>query len=113
MVQYIHIERDAARDRVDETNQTNQTNFMKTKITTGTNHFSTETAAVAYYSAYGCSRRDVVKKIANGGITIGKPTAKPGEVLSLHPREGRYFITTNPAPKYIQRRREAQEASLA
>lgn len=83
---------------------------MKTEpITTGTSHFSSEAAAIRYYAAYGYSRRDVLSKIASGGITIGKPAAKPGEVLSLHPQEGRYFITENPAPKYIQRRREAEE----
>ncbi len=45
---------------------------MKTKRTTtiGTSSFSTEAAAISYYSAYGYSRRDVLNKIAAGEIQI-------------------------------------------
>lgn len=82
----------------------------KSPTTIGTCHFSTEQAAVSYYAAYGYSRRDVLNKIASGEIQIGKPTTKPGEVLSLHPKEGRYFLTTNTAPAYIQKHAAAQEA---
>ena len=65
-----------------------------TATTVGTSNFSTEAAAVSYYSAYGYSRREVLAKIAAGEISIGKPAVKPGEAISLHPREGRYFVTS-------------------
>ena len=87
-----------------------KTKTQAKSITTGTSHFKSEASAFFYFSAYGYSRRDVLSKIASGEITIGKPAVKPNEVLSLHPREGRYFITENPAPAYIQKHREAQEA---
>ena len=44
--------------------------MKKNPITTGTSHFSTEQAAVSYYSAYGYSRRDVIAKINAGEISI-------------------------------------------
>ena len=70
---------------------------MKNKTTTtitGTSHFSNESAAIRYYSAYGYSRQAVRSKIDSGEIQIGEPKTKKGETASLHPKEGRFFLTS-------------------
>jgi hypothetical protein len=76
----------------------------------GTSHFASENAAVRYYRAYqpGATaaevRRTVKRKIAEGEISIGKPT-RPGAYLNV--AEGRYFIKENPT----RRRRKRKKAS--
>lgn len=81
--------------------------------TWGTSHFVSYSAALAYYRPYhgeplapGKRFRDdtnenraaVDAKLAAGEIHIGPPTLRPGQSLSLHREERRYFITeTSPA----------------
>jgi hypothetical protein len=72
----------------------------------GTSHFASEDAAVRYYRAYepGATaaevRRHVKRKIAEGEISIGKPTT-PGAYLNV--AEGRYFIKENPTRRKRRR----------
>ncbi len=82
---------------------------------TGTSHFISFSAALAYYRPYlgqpaflggditprgirakkdDTNERIVKAKIASGEIHLGKPTLKPGESLSVNHKEGRYFITS-------------------
>jgi hypothetical protein len=89
---------------------------------TGTAHFESRAAAVEYYRPYLGEPQSVIRdgnttrypssaeyirktqkddeaarmvdaKIAAGEIHIGPPALKPGQTLSLHREEGRYFIT--------------------
>jgi hypothetical protein len=92
---------------------TNPTNAAR-KLTFGTAHFESRRAAVRYYRPYlgesespsalyvrprnsmskdALAERMVNAKIAAGEIHIGPPALKPGQTLSLHREEGRYFIT--------------------
>ena len=58
----------------------------------GTSHFVSFQRAVLYYSAYGCPREQVEKKLQDGEITIGVPQVTPKQRVILHPTEGRYLI---------------------
>jgi len=62
-------------------------------ITTGTSYFKDLYAAFRYYTPYGYDDRDVMCKIQNGEIHIGKPEIKPGDTLSLIDNKTRYAIT--------------------
>lgn len=83
-------------------------------ITYGTSHFESLNAARRYYRAYlgepvftsgdlspRTTKREkdeendriVSTKLASGEIHIGPPALKPGQKLSLHREERRYFIT--------------------
>ena len=68
------------------------------RSTWGTSHFESFTAAQNYYSTYSTGNYAqgqalISEKLATGEIHIGPPTLKPGETLSLHTEERRYFIT--------------------
>ena len=62
--------------------------------TYGTSHFESKEAAVRYYAPYHYSdtAKAVERKLEEGEIHIGPPTAKPGERVYLNHQEGRYFI---------------------
>ncbi len=61
---------------------------------TGTAYFPTVHSAIKYYKGYGYDNtaRAVNRKIKEKEIFIGKPAAKSGQRIYLHPSEGRYFI---------------------
>lgn len=59
------------------------------KTITGTNHFSSYYRAATYY---GLPSKEVLEKIQNKEIVIGKPEIKEGQKLYLNKEEGRYFI---------------------
>ena len=64
----------------------------------GTSHFVSYEKAVAYYSGYGYSNTQtaVDRKLSDGEIHIGPPTAKAGQKVTLEPQEGRYWIEDEP-----------------
>lgn len=68
-------------------------------VTTGTSYFVSVRAADVYYLPYGFDSSDVMHKIINGEIHVGKPELKPGERLSIIDNDtgrkwgGRYAIT--------------------
>jgi len=49
----------------------------------GTSHFVSVRAANLYYSHFGYNNSDVLRKIVDGEIHIGKPNLKPGERLEI------------------------------
>jgi hypothetical protein len=61
---------------------------------TGTSHFVSIEAAERYYQPYGYDnvRETVQQKIREGEISIGKPSIKPGEGLTLIDGGMRYGI---------------------
>lgn len=59
---------------------------------TGTNHFTSKSAADKYYYFQGFLPADVTRKITNGEIKIGPPQIKDGQKLLIDKNEGRYFI---------------------
>lgn len=66
--------------------------------TTGTSHFETLNAAVAYYRGYftgtrGDLLRYVRAKVSAGEIHLGPPKLQPGQRLTIHSTERRYFVT--------------------
>jgi hypothetical protein len=58
----------------------------------GTSHFASIATARAYYARQGEDAAAVLDKLKEGAISIGEPTAKPGERVTLDRDEGRYFI---------------------
>jgi hypothetical protein len=71
-------------------------------MTYGTSYFTSLSAAVRYYKAYGYDKSDVQRKIREGEIHIGKPKLKPGERLGTTDGGKRYTISntgksSNPA----------------
>lgn len=58
---------------------------------TGTSHFRTFADAVQYYKPYGFDRAAVGHKRATGEITIGPPSAKQGEKVTID-ADGRYWL---------------------
>ena len=62
-------------------------------LTVGTSYFVNQKAAQRYYRDYGLDVFDVVRKITEGEIHVGKPTLKPGETLSVIDDGTRYAIT--------------------
>lgn len=63
-------------------------------IRIGTSYFMNWASAVRYYKDYGYDRNEVDSMIAEGQIHLGKPLLKPGEILEVIEREGRYAIVT-------------------
>ena len=49
----------------------------------GTSHFVSVRAANLYYLNFGYDSGDVLRKIAEGEIHIGKPALKPGQRLEI------------------------------
>ncbi len=71
-------------------------NTGKPRITTGTAHFPSTNAALRYYQTcispdYRAS--DIVEKIKQKEIFIGRPKVDAGFTVILHPDEERYYIT--------------------
>lgn len=64
--------------------------------TYGTSYFISFETAVAYYRDYGDTRAQVMRKIHNGSIHIGKPVLKSGHRLSVIDDGARYAITETP-----------------
>lgn len=62
-------------------------------MTTGTSHFESFAAALAYYENYGCRWADVQRKVNDKEIHLGPPKLKEGQRLTIHATERRYFIT--------------------
>lgn len=83
------ILRDGSSDRL--TTQKKRRTMKTTKTTTGTAHFLSLRAAVRYYATYGYSVGDVVKKLSEGAICLGRPRLKAGQALGIN-AEGRYTI---------------------
>lgn len=52
-------------------------------MTHGTSYFTSLQAAYRYYRPYGDNRASVDRKIEEGLIHIGRPTAKEGERLTI------------------------------
>ena len=75
------------------------------KTITGTNHFESLSAVYNYYSGYCPNMREgdyneyIREKLKRKEVLVGKPNIKPGEKLSLHQEERRYFITSSEAAK--------------
>lgn len=63
---------------------------MKT-IQTGTNHFDSINSAVRYYGIQGESKKEVLQRIEDKEIIIGRPEEKPGQKISID-KTGRYWI---------------------
>ena len=66
-------------------------------ITTGTNHFIDENAALRYYlpyydGNYRDARFAVENKLKEGEIVIGQPEVRGDEIILVNQKEGRYFI---------------------
>lgn len=57
---------------------------------TGTCNFKSLFWAVVYYEKQGIDYNEVLEKIQNGEIEIGKPRIEEGEYLIIE--DGRYFI---------------------
>jgi len=62
--------------------------------TTGTSYFKDLYAAFRYYAQYGYDDRDVMSKIKECEIHIGRPKINPGETFSLIDNNTRYAITS-------------------
>ena len=65
----------------------------KRKTIVGTSHFMSFEKVVQYYKEYGYNTDDVLSKLSNGEIHIGKPDCNEGETLGID--DGRYI-------KYIE-----------
>ena len=63
------------------------------KITYGTSHFLSLSAAIAYYSEYHEPAAEVRAKVKAGEIHIGPPALQPDETLSVIDEGRRYAIT--------------------
>lgn len=61
----------------------------------GTAHFVSIRTANRYYADYGYSEADVLRKITDGEIHIGKPHLQPGQQLSVIDEGCRYAIATD------------------
>jgi hypothetical protein len=66
------------------------------QMTFGTSYFKDFAAAVRYYREMGLNSHHVTRKLKEGEIHIGRPPIdySKGERSQLHPKEGRYFVTT-------------------
>lgn len=62
------------------------------RITVGTSYFVSAAAAKRYFAYEGATREDIDRKVAEGLIHIGKPTLKPGQLLSVIDNGTRYAI---------------------
>jgi hypothetical protein len=66
----------------------------------GTSHFVSYEKATNYYSSpcygYSNTHEAVDRKLREGEIHIGPPTAKAGQKITLEPKEGRYWIEDEP-----------------
>lgn len=62
----------------------------------GTSYFTSKSAAVRYYKAYGDDAASVDRKIKEGSIHVGKPPLKAGQTLSTVDGGKRYAIEENP-----------------
>jgi predicted membrane protein len=60
----------------------------------GTSYFKDLYSAFRYYAPYGFDDIDVVRKISEGEIHIGKPSVEQGETLTLIDNGTRYAITS-------------------
>lgn len=56
----------------------------------GTAHFTSAVSAYNYYADYNYTIRDVIEKINDREIFIGRPITHPGQSLVI--RDGRYFV---------------------
>lgn len=63
----------------------------------GTSHFVSRAAAINYYDAYGNDVEEVDRKLVDGEIHIGRPTAPDGCTVYLDNIEGRYIIADRKA----------------
>ncbi len=67
----------------------------KALTVTGTSNFPSTNAALRYYQTYvdaDFRGSDIVKKIKEKSIEIGRPEAKEGFTIMLHPEEERYYL---------------------
>lgn len=61
-------------------------------MVTGTNHFVSYNAAKRYFAPYGFGDEDIQRKIADGGIKIGKPETTVEQILITIDKDTRYAI---------------------
>jgi hypothetical protein len=57
----------------------------------GTNHFATWGSAFRYYAKLRFTDKDVIRKVDDGEIAIGRPKHKPEETAVID-EDGRYYI---------------------
>ncbi len=66
---------------------------MTKRIQSGTNYFTSEKAAILFFTAYGIGAYTVRQKIVSGEIHIGvPPTKRANERAVLIEEDGRYVI---------------------
>lgn len=72
----------------------------------GTSHFETLWAAIKYYEPEGWNQDDVIRKLDEHEIHIGKPNCLKSDLIFLD-KDGRYILITN----YNVAKKEAYEKS--
>jgi hypothetical protein len=72
-----------------------KTTIQPTKSMWGTCHFPSQNAALRYYQSNispEYTGADILAKIANKEIVIGRPAVKLNQTVFLHESEERYYI---------------------
>jgi hypothetical protein len=72
----------------------------------GTSHFETLLAAINYYESYGLNQEDVIRKLDEHEIHIGKPNCLKTDMIYLD-KDKRYTLI----PNYNIAKKEAYEKS--